>query len=50
MEEADTLFEQKAADEAKPFEEKYKSRAILQALRENEYLSEKYTKIPEDGK
>mgnify|MGYP000909793212 CR=1 FL=1 len=47
MEEADALFEKVAADETKPFDEKYKAREILQNLRKNEYLSEKYTKMPE---
>jgi hypothetical protein len=29
MEEAETLFDEKMKDETKPFEEKYKARAIL---------------------
>jgi hypothetical protein len=49
MEEAETLFEQKAADETKPYEEKYKSRSILKNLKENEYLSDKYTKMPSEN-
>jgi hypothetical protein len=50
MEEADTLFSKSAEDETKPFAEKYVAREILQNLRTNEYLSDKYTKIanPED--
>jgi hypothetical protein len=49
MEEADTLFDLKAADETKPYEEKYKSRSILKNLKENEYLSDKYTKMPSEN-
>jgi len=45
MEEADALMELEAADEAKPFDEKYKAREILQNLKTNEYLSDKYTKL-----
>ena len=32
-------------DETKPFDEKYKARDILQNLRQNEYLSDKYAKL-----
>jgi hypothetical protein len=46
MEEASELMEKVAADEAKPFDEKYKAREILQNLRKNEYLSDKYSKLP----
>ena len=35
-----------AADITKPFDEKYKAREILQNLRKNEYLSDKYSKLP----
>ena len=45
MEEADALMELEAADETKPFDEKYKARDILQNLKTNEYLSDKYTKL-----
>lgn len=45
MEEASSLMDKEAADEKKPFEEKYMAREILQNLRKNEYLSDKYTKI-----
>ena len=37
-----------AADETKPFEEKYKAREILKNLKTNEYLSDKYTKLQKD--
>ena len=50
MEEADKLLECACADETKPYEEKYKARELLNFLRENEYLSDKYTKLPEDDK
>ena len=46
MEEASELMEKVAADEAKTFDEKYKAREILQNLRKNEYLSDKYSKLP----
>jgi hypothetical protein len=52
MEEASELMALEAKDETKPFDEKYRAREILQNLRENEYLSDKYTKLrnnnPED--
>ena len=49
MEEADTLMDQAAADETKPYDEKYKAREILKNLKMNEYLSEKYTKLRESA-
>ena len=45
MEEATELMNQPAKDETKPFDEKYKARDILQNLRQNEYLSDKYAKL-----
>jgi hypothetical protein len=47
MEEADTLFAKVAADEGKPYDEKYQAREILQNLKQSEYLSEHYTKLPQ---
>lgn len=47
MEEADNLMDMEAADETKPFDEKYKARELLQNLKSNEYLSDKYTKLPQ---
>jgi len=46
MEEASELMAKEAADQTKPFDEKYKAREILQNLRQNEYLSDKYSKLP----
>ena len=46
MEEADTLMAKEAADEKKPFDEKYQAREMLQKLRMSEYVSDKYTKLP----
>lgn len=48
MEEADELMEKVAADEKKPFEEKYQAREILKNLKMSDYLSEKYTKLPKN--
>lgn len=45
MEEATELMNLEAKDETKPFDEKYKARDILQNLRKNEYLSDKYAKL-----
>lgn len=50
MEEADQLLEKQAADEAKPFEEKYKARDLLKNLREHAFLADKFTKMPELNK
>ena len=46
MEEADALMAKEAADEKKPYEEKYQARELLKNLKMSEYVSEKYTKMP----
>lgn len=50
MEEADKLMDAPNEVEGQPYFEKYKARELLNFLRENEYLSDKYTKLPEEDK
>ena len=38
-----------AADQKKPFEEKYQARELLMNLKMSDYLSDKYTKLPKKG-
>lgn len=38
-----------AADEKKPYEEKYQARELLMNLKMKEYLSDKYTKMPKQS-
>jgi hypothetical protein len=49
MEEAETMMTEEAKDESQPFAERYKAREILQNLRQNQYLADKFTKIKEQN-